>query len=365
MRISCSKTELVKGIQAVQGAISTKTTLPILSNLLLETQEAELHLAATNLEVGIECRVPAKIMEPGGVTVPARKLGEIVRELPEAEVNITTKNNLVTVNCQKSVFKISGLSKEDFPQIPQLEKENSFTFKQEFLKEMLKRTSFAVSHEETTYTLNGLLFSISENELKLVATDGRRLAHIQKKIEMPKTIKREVIIPTKATNELSHLLGMGDLRIFLTENQIAFHLDRQGVKLISRLIEGRFPDYAKVIPGKAKEKINLLREPFLSTLKRTAILTSEKSNSVRLDISRDRMMLRAITPEVGEAKEELDINYQGGDFSIAFNPDYMLDFLKNEDSEEICLELTDSLSPGLMRPLSEEKYLYVIMPMKL
>ncbi len=181
MNINCSKSELAKGIQIVQGAISSKTTLPILSNLLLETQESELHLAATDLEVGIECLVPAKVIEPGGITVPARKIGEIVRELPEAEVNITTKNSSVTLECQKSVFNINGLGKEDFPQIPKLEKENSFTFKQEFLKEMLKRTSFAVSREETTRALNGILFSISENELKLVATDGRRLAHIKKK----------------------------------------------------------------------------------------------------------------------------------------------------------------------------------------
>lgn len=363
MKISCAKSELANGIQTVQGAISTKTTLPILSNLLLETDESGLHLAATDLEIGIECLIPVKVIEPGGITIPARKIGEIVRELPDVEVNITTKDNLIIIDCQKSVFKINGLGREDFPQIPQLEKENSFTFKQEFLKEMIKRTYFAVSHEETRYALNGILFSIDENDLKLVATDGRRLAYIQKKIQIVKNIKKQIIIPLKTVNELSHILGVGDLKIFLSENQIAFHLNK--TKLISYLIEGRFADYTKVIPRKAKKKINLSREPFLSTLRRVAILTSEKSNSVRLDISKNRMMLRAITPEVGEAKEELDLSYQGEDFSITFNPNYILDFLKNEDSEEICLELTDSSSPGLMRPVGGEEYLYVIMPMKL
>lgn len=363
MEVTCPKAELVKGIQTVQGAISTRTTLPILSNLLLETKESELHLAATDLEIGIECLIPAKITDPGGVTIPARKIGEIIRELPEAEVKISTKDSLITIKCQKSVFKVSGLNREDFPQIPQLEKEKSFIFRQELLKKMLKRTSFAVSSEETRHALNGVLFSINENELKLVATDGRRLAYTKRKMEVSENLKSDMIIPIKAVNEISRILEVGDLEIFLKENQIAFCLDK--IRIVSRLLVGRFADYNKVIPRKVKEKIVLLREPFLSTLKRVAILTSEKSNSVRLDISKGRMMLTAITPEVGEAKEELDLNYQGEDISIAFNPNYMLDFLKNEDAEEVYLELTDSLSPGLMRPAGEEKYLYVIMPMKL
>lgn len=372
MKILCSRVELSKGIQTVQNIVSTKTTLPILSHILMETKENQLRLASTDLETGIECLIPAKILEKGGITVPARKIGEIVRELPEAEVNLTVKDKMITLDCQKGVFKIAGLGKEDFPKLPQLEENRSFVLKQNILKEMFRKTSFAVSHDETRYALNGIFFVIKENKLKLVATDGRRLAYIERKVKIPRDVEGEVIVPAKASNEISRILdeGKGELKIILGENQIAFHLDN--IRLVSRLIEGHFPDYQKVIPKKSKEKVCLTREPFLLALKRVSVLTSEKSSSVRLDISKNRILLATTASEIGEAREELDLDYEGEDISTAFNPVYMLDFLKNEEEEKICLELTDSLSPGLMRPAisdkersGEEKYLYVIMPMKL
>ncbi len=372
MKIVCSKFDLSKGIQTVQNVVSTKTTLPILSHILMETKENQLRLASTDLETGIECLIPAKILEEGGITVPARKLGEIVRELPESEVNITVNEKIITLDCQKGVFKFSGLGREDFPELPQLEEKRSFTLRQDILKEMFKKTSFAVSHDETRYALNGTFFVIRDNKLKLVATDGRRLAYIERGVKLPQNLETEVIVPTKASNEVSRILdeGKGDLKIILGENQIAFQLDN--IRLVSRLIEGHFPDYQKVIPKKHKERIMLEREPFLLALKRVAVLTSEKSSSVRLDISKNRMLLTTTSPEVGEAREELVLDYEGEDISVAFNPVYMISFLKNEGEEKIYLELTDSLSPGLMRPAgsdrgrsAEEKYLYVIMPMKL
>ncbi len=372
MRIICSKADLFKGIQTVQNIVSTKTTLPILSHILLETKENQLRLVSTNLETGIECLIPAKILEKGGITVPARKIGEIVRELPEAEVNLTVKDKIIILDCQRGVFKIAGLGKEDFPKLPQLEEKKSFTLRQDILKEMLRKTSFAVSHDETRRALNGIFFVIKENKLKLVATDGRRLAYIERRIKIPRGVEGEAIVPVKASNEVSRILdeGKGELKIILGENQIAFHLDN--IRLVSRLIEGHFPEYQKVIPEKCKERIVLTREPFLLALKRVSVLTSEKSNSVRLDISKNRILLTTTASEVGEAREELDLNYEGEEISVAFNPVYMLDFLKNEEEERIYLELTDSLSSGLMRAAvsdkeqtSEEKYLYVIMPMKL
>jgi len=369
MRIVCSKSDISKGIQVVQNIVSGKTTLPILSHILLETRGDQLCLSSTDLETGIECLIP---VETGGITVPARKIGDIVRELPEAEVNLTVKDKMITLKCRKGVFKIAGLEKEDFPALPQLKKEKSFTLRQEVLKNMLKRTSFAVSHDEARYALNGILFVIKENKLKLVSTDGRRLAYIERKVQIPEDVEGEVIVPTKASNELSRILdeGKGDVDIILGENQIAFHLD--DIVLVSRLIEGHFPDYQKVIPKKCKEKVILKREPFLLALKRVSVLTSEKSSSVRLDICENRILLATAASEVGEAREELDLDYEGEEISVAFNPAYMLAFLKNEEEEEVCLELIDSLSPGLIRPViadkkrsGEEKYLYVIMPMKL
>lgn len=372
MKVVCSKADLSKGIQTVQNVISTKTTLPILSHILLETKDKQLRLVSTDLETGIECLVPARILEPGGISVPARKIGEIVRDLPEAEVHLSVKEGMITIDCQKGVFKISGLEKDDFPELPRLEEKKSFTLRQNILKKMLRKTSFTVSHDETRRAITGTFFAIKENKLKLVATDGRRLAYIERKAEIPQGLEGEVIVPVKASNEISRLLEEAEkeIKIILGENQIAFHLDN--TKLISRLIEGHFPEYQKVIPKKPVEKVVLNREPLLLALKRVSVLTSEKSSSVRLDISKNKILLTTTAPEIGNAREELDLDYEGKEISVAFNPLYMLDFLKNEEEEKIYLELTDALNPGLMRPVIsdkerplEEKYLYVIMPMKL
>lgn len=372
MKVICSKTDLFRGIQTVQNIISAKTTLPILSHLLLETKENQLRLVSTDLETGIACLVPAEVLEPGGIAVPARKIGEIVRDLPETGVHLDVKEGVITINCQKGVFKIAGLERDDFPELPQPKEDKSFTLRRGVLKEMLKKTSFAVSRDETRRALTGIFFIIEEGKLKLVATDGRRLACIERKVEIPPGVEGEVIVSFKASNEVFHLLDEGEkkIKIVLGENQIAFYLD--DTKLISRLIEGHFPEYHKVIPKKPKEKVVLTREPFLLALRRVSVLTSEKFSSVRLDVSKNKILLTTTAPEIGDAKEELDLDYKGGEISVAFNPVYMLDFLKNEEEEKICLELTDALNPGLMRPVisdkersEEEKHLYVIMPMKL
>ncbi len=372
MKVICSKADLSKGIQTVQNIISTKTTLPILSHLLFETKNNQLRLVSTDLETGIECFVPAEILEPGGIAVPARRIGEIVRDLPETEVQLSVKEGMVIINCQKGVFKIAGLGKADFPELPTLEEKKSFTLNQDILKRMLKKTSFAVSRDETRRALTGIFFIVKENKLKLVSTDGRRLAYIERRVEIPSGIEGEVIVSIKASNELSRLLEEGDkkIKIIFGENQIAFHLNH--TRLVSRLIEGHFPEYEKVISKKSREKIILNREPFLLALKRVAVLTSEKSSSVRLDISKNKILLTTTAPEIGDAKEELNLDYKGEDLNVAFNPLYMLDFLKNEEEDKVCLELIDALNPGLMRPdisdkkrSLEEKYLYIIMPMKL
>lgn len=372
MEIVCLKTDLVKGIQTVQNIISARSTLPILSHIFMETKDKQLRLVSTDLETGIECFIPANILSPGAITIPARKIGEIVRELPEAEVNLSVKEGMVTIGCQKGIFRIAGLGKDDFPELPQLEEKRGFVLRQGTLKDMLKKTSFAVSHDETRRALTGILFTVKKGKLRLVATDGKRLACIEKKVEIPRDIEEKVIVSLKASNEVNRLLNEGEkeVEIIIKESQIVFRLDN--TRLISRLIEGHFPEYQKVIPKKFKERVVLTREPFLLALKRVAVFTSEKSNSVRLDVFKNKILLTTTTPEIGEAEEELDLDYKGEEVSIAFNSAYVLDFLKNEEEQRICLELTDALSPGLMGPAisdkertCEDKYLYVIMPMKL
>lgn len=372
MKIICSKSDLSKGIQVVQNIISTKTTLPILSHILLETKGEQLRLASTDLDMGIECLIPARVLEEGGITVPARRIGGIVRELPETDINITMKDEIMTIDCGKGVFKIAGLGRDDFPKLPQSEEKEGVILKQDILKEMLKKTSFAVSDDETRRALNGIFFVVKENKIKLVATDGRRLAYIERRVDISTDMENEVIIPIKASNEISRIIdeGGGEVKIIIAENLITFCLDN--IKLTSRLIKGNFPAYQKVIPEKFKERVVLARESFLSVLKRVSVFTSEKSNSIRLDITKDRILFAATALEIGEAREELNLDYKGGDISMALNPVYMLDFLKNEKKDNVCLELTDSLNPCLMKPVIsnkehslKEKYLYVIMPIKL
>ena len=363
MKIKLPKNKLLIGIQRVSNVITPKNTLPILSNILLETTGSGIRLIGTDLEIGISYTTDAEILEKGGITIPAKKIGDIVKELPEEEITVSSqKNNTIIITSQRSFFKILGLPKEDFPDLPKIKSEHSVTIKQKLLKTMLLMTSFAISYDETRYVLNGTLFSLGGNQLKLVTTDGRRLSLIQKKLENPNKIKKEVIIPVKATAELSRVLKEGgDVKIFFSQNQIVFELNN--TTIISRLIEGQFPNYEQVIPREAGQKITLQRERFLGAVKRAGLLAPVSSRSIKLELFKNRILASSQAPDIGEAREELDVSYDGREMVVGFNSNYLVDVLKNMDHEEIVLELTNAQGPGVMR--AGEDYLYVLMPMQL
>ena len=364
MNITVEKNIFQKSILTVSNAVSTKSTMPILANILLEAKSGQLRCAATDLEVGVECEIQATVNNEGGIAIPAKKISDIVRELPDAPVAISTENNIAKVTCEKTAFTLSGMPREDFPQIPLFPKTESFEISQSLLKDMIKKTMFAVSTEELRYALNGIFFQTKDKELRLVATDGRRLSMIKNEIDIKLKEKLGVIIPNKAIQELNLILGdEGNISIACSANQIFFKTDN--ITLSSRLIDGQFPNYEQVIPSKCDKKVLLKTDRFLQSLRRVSILASEKSNSIKFSLEPNTITISANTPELGEARDEFDVDYSGEKLQVAYNGKYVMDVLKNLGSEDTQLELNQPLSPGVFRPAKDDNYTNVIMPIKL
>jgi len=363
MKFSVSKEKLLAGLQTVQNVVSTRTTLPILSNVLLQAADDQVRLTTTDLDVGVSGGITAQIEKPGATTLPARRLATIVRELPAAEIQIEVDSkNVASIRCGQSFFKILGLPEEEFPPLPKFDDTRTFTIPQQVLRDALKKTSYAISTDETRYVLNGILFSFKENKLTLVATDGRRLALVDLEIEFPRSQEVDIIVPTKAVTELGRLLGdEGDVRLSVGENQVAFQIN--DTLLASKLIEGNYPNYRQVIPGDAKERVTLERELFLNAVHRVSLLSSEKSNSVKLVFTKNNIEIAANTPDVGEARESLAVSYKGRDFSIAFNPEFLQAPLRALTNDEVFLDLIDEMSPGVIK--IQTPFLYVLMPMRI
>ena len=368
MNFSIAKDQLIHGLQSVQNVVSTRTTLPILSNVLLRAEDNRLELTATDLDVTIICSVEANVKSKGATTVPVKKLFGVVRELgsPEIEIEVDDKN-ANSIRAGSSFYKINGLSADEFPPIPKFKESKKVVLPQEKVKSMLKKTSFAISTDESRYVLNGIFIILKEHKMTMVATDGRRLAMVDEEVDIAETSQGEFIVPTKAVNELSRLLqDKGEVEIKFTENQVAFTLkDDKGfsILIISKLVEGNYPNYRQVIPAETKERIALQREEFLQAVKRAELMTSDKSNSVKLHFSKNNLAITANSPEVGEARESLAINYKGKDIAIAFNPAYVIEPLNALTNDEVFIELIDELSPGVLK--INGPFLYVVMPMRL
>jgi DNA polymerase-3 subunit beta len=363
MKFSVTKEKLLEGLQQVQNVVSTRTTLPILSNVLLQADGSEVHLTTTDLDVGVRGSCEAQVDKEGATTLPARRLFNIVRELPSSEIQIDVDGkNAASIRSGQSFFKILGLPEEEFPPLPKFEDAKIVTIRQKDLRDGLRKTSYAISTDETRYVLNGILFSFKDNKLTLVATDGRRLAMVEIELEFPRSHEADIIIPTKAVTELQRLLtDDGDAKVSMGNGQIAFDLSK--TLLVSKLIEGNYPNYRQVIPAEAKERVKLERETFLNSLRRVSLLASDKSNSIKLNFGKNNIDITANTPEVGEAKESLPVQYKGRDFSIAFNPEFLMAPLRALTEDEVFLDLIDEMSPGVLK--IQTPFLYVLMPMRI
>jgi DNA polymerase-3 subunit beta len=368
MNLTISKDQIINGLQAVQNVVSTRTTLPILSNVLLRAEGDRLELTATDLDVTVACSVEAKVGKPGATTVPVKKLFGIIRELANSEIEIEVDDkNTCSIRAGASFYKINGLSADEFPPMPKFKEDKKAVLNQETVKGMMKKTSFAISTDESRYVLNGIFISLKDHKMTMVATDGRRLALVDEEVDISEQSQGEFIVPAKAVAELNRLLQeKGEIEIRYTDNQASFTLkDDKGfsILIITKLIEGNYPNYRQVIPNEVKERVSVVREEFLHALKRAEIMTSEKSNSVKMAFTKNNLAITANSPEVGEARESLAINYKGKDMAIAFNPKYLIDPLNALSNDEVFIELIDELSPGVLK--INGPFLYVVMPMRL
>lgn len=364
MKIICFQGDLTRGIQTVGSAVAGRATLPILTNILIEAKKEEVELSATDLEIGIKCSVPAQVKKEGAITLPAKRLSDIVRELPEGPVEMETEDSQMKISSSGILFKVLGLPAEEFPTLSKVESENRFSLDSQLLRGMVQKTIFANSQDETRYILNGSYLEMEKDRIVMTATDGHRLATISHRIEKGPKKKIGAIIPTKALNELNRLLEESkEVEATIGENQISFSLD--GIILSSKLIEGQFPDYKQLIPKKSTKRLSLSREKLLGGVRRAALLADARTGAVELLAYSNKLIIRSQTPQVGEAREEIDIDYSGEEIRTAYNARYILDILRNISSEEVSLELNEPLSPGVIKPVSDEDYLCVIMPIRI
>jgi DNA polymerase-3 subunit beta len=367
MKITCEKENLLSGIQVVYGTTTLKSTLPILSNILVETKKDGIRLTATDLDIGIINDIPMKVELEGAVTIPAKRFFDIIKEIPsDRQICVSAKkNNIINIECDNLFFKLIGLPKEEFPKLPEFKDKESIVVPQPLLKKMLSLTSFAMSFDQTRYVLNGSLFVIGPKTIRVVATDGRRMSMVEGAVSLPKDFEKnpkQIIVPAKAISELLKTLGeAGEVKIIISENQVLFNLG--STTIISRLIEGEFPKYEQVIPKESKDKLKVSREGLLLAVKRASILTSQESQAIKLEIFKDKLVISKVTPELGESREEIPVSYSGSGLVIGFNPNYLLDVLKNMDKPEVALELSSPERPGVIR--TDDGYVYVVLPMQI
>lgn len=366
MKLFAAKEHLLQGVNTVQRAVSSKSPLPILSGILLTTKDNLLKFTATDLEMGIECTVPVTVEKPGSVVVPARYFSEVVRRLPDSRIEIETnlESQQITLRYGQSEITINGFSAEDFPVLPQIDGDNSITINASALRNMVKKVAFATSSETSRPIFTGVLLEIHGEELIMVATDTHRLAFNKGKAAVAAgTRDLSVIIPSRTVNEISKITGDDtQIRLSFSENQVLFEADN--VCLISRLISGQFPNYSQVIPQGFATQVRVKTKDFLESVERAALLTKEGSNVIKISIEEMNMTLTSNSPEVGRIFEQLPIFAEGEKTEISFNSRYLQDVLKVSDEEEICLELSGALSPGIIKPTDNQNYIYLILPIR-
>jgi len=362
MKFEIPTADFLDALQQVQNVVSSRASLPILSNVLIQAEGGMLKLTATDLDVGVSGSVEANVSKEGATTLPVRYLTNIIRELPGETVSVSVDGkNVASITCGPSFFKIMGLPEEEFPPLAAFDEGQEYKIPQKMLKDSLRRTSYAISTDETRYVLNGIYMVFAAGKLTFVATDGRRLAMVDNDLEYPASHETTLIVPTKAVAELKRLIGdEGDVVMSLKDNQISFEVGASLV--VSKLIDGNYPNYRQVIPGDPNETVTMDREALLKTVHRVALLSSDKANSVKLIFTKGNLDITANSPDIGEAKESIPVNYEGKDMTIAFNPEFLQAPLKNLDDNEIRLDLIDEMSPGVVRATGE--FLYVIMPMR-
>ena len=371
MELVVRKTDLLRELQLFQGIVERKNTIPILANVLLEAKGDEVKLLATDLEVALRSRCSASVTKSGSLTLPAKKLYEIVKALPETDVRIEEDKNGVKVAADRFDSRMQTLPREDFPTLPESSGHFSAKLSRDVVKQMIAKTQFAITGEDTRYFLNGALFILRPDAMTLVSTDGHRLALItvpRDKAEGKAADKDEerVILPRKTLLELGRLLGEGDGDIQYEHGENHLFFDIGGRLLISRMIDGQFPAFERVIPKSNDKRVEFDRDRLTSAVRRVALLSNERSRAVKFQIDKGKVEIASSSPEFGEAKEVLIVDYNATPVTICFNAQYVIDFLGVVETDSVALEFKDEMSQAVMSPIGAEgySYTYVIMPMR-
>ena len=364
MRFLCQQKTLVHSINIVQKAVSYKTTMPIIKGIYIEATNDTLKLVATDLEMGIEHKTEVTVYEEGATVVDARLFSEIIKKLPDAQVEITLKeNNQLYIKCENSEFNIICHDPQEFPELPFVEEDYFYEIPQDLLKDMIRQTIFATSQDESRPVLTGTLLEIEEDILNMVALDGYRLALIKGKIQSP--MDNKVIIPAKTLNEVNRIIYEDEEKIYITftENHALFLIGN--TKLISRLLQGEFINYKQIIPTEYKSRVKVKTKGLLNSIERASLVAREgKNNLVKLMISNNKITITS-NSELGMVHEEVFIELEGDEIEIAFNSKYLIDALKVIEDEEIYIEFTSNLSPGILKSTISNNYTHLILPVRL
>ena len=376
MKFKINKEHFATGLRQVTNVVSSKPSMPVLNNVLVKAEGDTVVLTTTNLDLGIRCSIKAEVEKPGEITLPVKKLAAIVNSMPQQEITLESGDGQVArIRSGRSDFqRFNGLKAEDFPPLPSFVDQHNYELGPQELLNMLRSVSYAQSSDENRYILNSVFFNFSEGKLTLVATDGRRLALISRDMKIDREDEGSIILPAKTVSELEKLLTQGkNVKISFNDRQVAFDIEvgeessgnglTGSIYLVSKIVEGSYPNYKQVIPKETEHRIKVERELMLETVRRVALMTTDKQNSVRLKIFDNCLEISGQSSDFGEAKEPIEVEYDGPEVQIGFNPEFLLSPLSNLTKDEIFFEFKDEMSPGVFKTL--DNFLCVVMPLRI
>ncbi len=375
MKFKINKEHFSTGLRQVTNIVSAKPQMAVLGNVLIKAENDRVMLTSTNLDLGIRCAIKADVEAEGDITLPAKKLASLIAAMPQQEVTVESSDGQTARirSGRTDIKRFNGLKAEDFPALPSFVDQHSYELGPQELMNMLRSVSYAQSTDENRYILNSVFFNFAEGKLTLVATDGRRLALIWREMPISQEDEGSIILPAKTVAELSKLLAQGQkVKISFSERQVAFDIEVNedsaenglagSIYLVSKIVEGNYPNYKQVIPKEAEQRIKVERELMLETVQRVALMTNDKNNSVRLKIADNCLEISGQSAEYGEAREPIEVEYSGPEVQIGFNPEFLLSPLRNVSKDEVYFEFKDEMSPGVFKTL--DNFLCVVMPLR-
>ncbi len=363
MKFKVIRSKFIEGLKSVQNIVAGKGSLPILQNVMIEAAGNSIKLTTTDLDISIKCEVECEVVSEGATTLPVKLLFTSMTKAAEGEIEIDVDpQERASIKAGSARFKLQGMPSEEFPQLPEEGDAYAYTVPQATIREMLRKTSYAASQDDTRRMLKGVLMSFKDEKLTMVATDGRRLAMVENEIEFPKAAEKDIVLPSKAVSELQRsLIGEGNATIMVKKSQICFNLEK--VLIYSKLMDDTYPNYRQVIPQKCEHHIAVDRQLLLDALDRASVMTMDESHSTKLIFEENTLTVTSAANDIGEAKDEVPIKYAGEKIETMFNPNYVMDPLKAIDDDEITIDINDGHTPAVIR--CAVPFIYVLMPLRI